>query len=91
MTDSMPRKMKINPGRNCGPCGQTSYQYYAHPNCWSDSLRENFLALEDIDVNSWNCEKDIKNDINNPSYLLCWKKENVSIKKIYSSNMFLYV
>ena len=88
MTDYMPRKKKINPGRNCRLCvlyGQTRYQYYVHPIHWSNRLRENFLALEDIDVNNCicrNCEKDIKNDINNPSNLPCWKKENVSIKKI---------
>ena len=61
----MPRK-KIHPGQNCGPCvlcGQTSYHYYAHPIRWSDSLRESFLVLEDIDVSTCmcqNCEKDIK-------------------------------
>ena len=69
MTDSMPRK-KINPEQNCEPCvlcGQTSYHYYANLIHWSDSLRENSLALENINLNNyigWNCEKPIKNDIN---------------------------
>ena len=80
MTGTMPRK-KIHPRRNCGPCvlcGQNSYQYYAHPIRWSDSLRESFLALEDIDVSScicWNCEKDIKKGIENPLYVPRWKKK----------------
>ena len=26
MTDSMPRKVKINPGRNCGSCDQLPVQ-----------------------------------------------------------------
>ena len=86
-TDTMLRK-KIHPGWNCGPCvlcGQTSYQYCAHPIRWSDSLRENFLALKDIEVSSCicrNCEKDIKNCIENQLYVPCWKeKENICNKK----------
>ena len=89
MTDTMPRK-KIHSGKNCGPCvlcGQTSNQYCAHPIHWSDTLRESFLALEDIDISSCicqNCEKDIKKGIENPLYVPCWKekeKENICNKK----------
>ena len=68
---------------------------YAHLIHWSDSPREKFLALQDIDVSSytcWNCEKDIKNPINNPSYLCdTLEKKCLYQKEIHSSNMFLYI
>ena len=94
MTDYIPRKKKINSGRYCGPCvlcGQTSYQYYAHPIHWSFRLRENFLDLEDIDVNNcicWKCEKAI---FISTIHQICYAgKRECFCQGLYSSNRFLY-